>query len=67
MTVLVNHFHGQLYQTTKSREEVDRIIERLASGRVGGTDIRWATRVRSELCGIEDCTCARNEIGERDI
>ena len=67
MTVLQNHFHQQLYSTSKSREEIDRILERVRAGRADATDTRWVNSVRSVLCGIDECECATNELGERAI
>ena len=65
MTILQNTFHGQHYKSSKSRDEITRILDRLAAGRADAGDRRWSRRVRSELCGVDGCTCARNEIGER--
>jgi hypothetical protein len=67
MTTLQNQFHRKLYQTSKSREEIDRIIYRIQSGRADAVDRRWVRRVRGVLCGIDDCKCATSEIGERGI
>jgi len=53
--------------TNKSRDEIDRLLGRLRAGRASKGDRRWVGTVRSSLCGIDDCTCAQNELGERKI
>ena len=63
-TTLTNNFHGTEYTTTKTRGEIDRILDTQPDDRTPAQR-RWVTRVRRELCGINGCTCALNDLGER--
>lgn len=65
MTTLRNDFHGTAYQTPKSREVVDRIIDRMSWGHASEAERAWARKVRKTLCGMSDCQCANNILGER--
>lgn len=63
-THLTNSFHNRGIYTSKTREQIDAILDTLPDNRTY-KDRAWIRRVHSALCGVKGCACGRNELGER--
>jgi hypothetical protein len=65
LTVLSNSFHSTEYRTRKSEPEVERLRHAEPHFGMSGAERAWVRRVRRTLCGVEGCTCATTQLGER--
>ena len=63
MTTLRNTFHGTDYNTRKSIDDVDRIVNTMPIYRTEAEQ-RWVRRVRQALCGVKNCQCG-DDLGRR--
>lgn len=61
MLTLTNSFHGTKIEVRKSENDLAKIEEQYATGRIGSAEKKAADRFirkcRKTLCGIEGCTC----------
>jgi len=64
MTTLTNSFHGTEYRTPKTRKEINQILNTHPDNRTPA-QAAWVHRVAKALCGVDGCTCGRNELCER--
>jgi hypothetical protein len=67
MTTLTNDFHATEYRT---RLTLDQIEDRLNTHRAYGLRAhesvrRLVFRIRAELCGVDGCQCAGDDLGRR--
>ena len=63
-TILTNSFHHTEYRTTKSRDEITDLCIRIACGDATASEESFARKVAKTLCGMPDCVCRTNYLGE---
>ncbi len=64
MTTLTNTFHNTEYRSTKSLDEIDRIVSTNPWNRADA-EKAFVHRVRKALCGVDGCTCG-DDLGRRE-
>ena len=60
-----NTYHATEYRSRKSPEELDAILGRIMSGTATPADMALRRRMRTALCGADDCQCG-DDFGRRD-
>lgn len=63
-SVLINSFHGTRYYSTKTVGELSDILFTAPEKRTAA-ERALVRKIAGHLCGIEGCTCGRNEFNER--
>jgi hypothetical protein len=56
--IVTNKFHRTEYRTRKTREELDRIADRIAAGHATPAEKRLERKIWRTLCGMSDCKCS---------
>jgi len=64
LTPLTNSFHNRTIYTSRTRAEIDEILDTMPIDRTA-SERAWVKRAANALCGVRGCTCGRNEIRER--
>jgi hypothetical protein len=66
--ILRNTFHDTAYHTSLNRDEVDYIAHQAATDprSLEPSEMDFVRTVRKVLCGMDDCRCSRNPLGERN-
>jgi len=61
--MITNDFHNTKYRTSKTPEDIKRILDTAPWNRTPA-EKRWCRTVWQRLCGVKNCTCS-NDIGAR--
>ena len=63
MTTIKNNFHNTEFVTTKTADDINKIIGTNPADYTPA-EKSWVTKARKALCGISYCTCG-GELSER--